>query len=165
MIAGKQQRFVGQSQARESLSARKNLFFFKQNNFRNSLHGLRMEMDARTVFQGLCGRQQSQQDINAACRLQSSDRPQGHPARQVFWGNARQIQRRALTRRCLFRRSTVDLHAAHAHAPTRRVDLQLILFANCSSRQGTRYNRAEAFHREDAINGQPWQRCGVSRCD
>ena len=59
----------------------------------------------------------------------------------------------------------MNLHAAHAHAPAGRQQLQLITIRNGARDQRARHHRAEAAHGKGAINRQPRQPLVRARWD
>ena len=81
-------------------------------------------------------------------------RCQHHAARQVRGVDAGEIQRGTLTGDGLLGCGAMHLHAAHTHQLSAGMDLHFLILVHRPRNERAGDDRAEAFHGEDAIDGQ-----------
>jgi hypothetical protein len=59
----------------------------------------------------------------------------------------------------------MHLHSTNSHALTCGKQFEFFFFADCAGNESAGYDRAEALHGEDAVDGQARERCGIFRCN
>ena len=84
-----------------------------------------------------------------------------HPPSQFFGSRACEVQRGSLSGHGVPGRFAVHLNAADSHPAPAGEDLKLIFFVNGAGNQRSRDHSAEAFHGEDAIDGEARDCLGI----
>ena len=112
-------------------------------------HALPCAQSARRV------REDCDERVEDLRRAQPSDGREHHPAFDRRRFDAAEVHSRPLTRARDANSRAVYLHAAHAHALARGQQLHLVAFTNLARDERARHDRAEAAHRERAVNRQP----------
>ena len=130
---------------------------------RDGLGGEGMQVDARILPQRLGGWQKVELHAQAGDRREHLRRGQHHAASQFGGFHAGQIQGGALAGDGCVGRLSVYLHATHAQPLARGMDFDLLLLADGPRDQRSGDHRSEAFHGEDAINGQAEDGGGILR--
>ncbi len=161
-VAGEQQNRTVKLQARESGLAGQKLLGFEQGHLRDGLGGEGVQMDARILPQRLGRRQQVKLHAQPGPRDGTFPAASASCRGPVRWFPRR---RRFSAVRCpamaSFRGRAVHLHSAHPQALARGMDFDLLLLADGPRDQRPGDHRSEAFHGEDAIDGQAKDRGGI----
>ena len=160
-ISGQEQNWFHKAQLRETRFARLEFLRGVENDLGDGLAGIGVQVNARAIFQHASGRQHRERNIQAPSCMQQTRRCQRHAARKIFDVNASKVQGGALTGDRLIGGLPVDLHSAHAHAASRGEDFQFFFFLDGARDQRSGDDGAEAFHGENAIDGQAKERSRV----
>src|SRR3954462_5627794 len=144
----------------------KNLRRSDQPQLDTCFHGVAVKMNASAALNGSRrGRQEPQLGVSAARGYELLGRGQKHSAREVFGAGPREVECGALSGDGGIGGLAVNLYAAHAHLPFRRKDFQFTFAMDGAGDQGSRDDRAESLHGEDAVDGQTWVGLRVPRMD
>ena len=110
-------------------------------------------------------RQELELDVERRRGFEDARRDQDHTALDLVELDALQVQRRPLAGSRLVHAAAVHLDAAHPCAPLRGQHLDLVVFPDSSGDQRPRHDRAEAFHREAAVDREAEDLRRVARRD
>ena len=128
-----------------------------------NLRGPLVKADARAVLERLRVRQQVERGVGQPRRLERARRHNCLAARDLVHLRAREVDGRSLARDRLAALLAVHLNASHFRAPSTRLDRELVVHRDPPRDQRPGDDRAEAFHREDAIDRQPRRAVGGPR--
>jgi len=111
------------------------------------------------------GREQFQVTVEHGGRLKQTGNGEYHPALDIGYFHALQVERRTLSRARNVRREAVNLNAPDASGALRRKDFDFFLLVNLAGNEGTCNDSSETLHCETSIDRKPEDPGCVLRLD